>query len=156
MKHVTHTGILALLCLLIGMSVPKTAESQVSHEIRLAGNKSVPPVGTRASGKVTVTVRNDSLIVSGTFRELTGQYHSGGVFVGQEDENGNRLFLLEVNLNDEKTGGTFAAEDNRFPLRELQKEYLSAGEFYISLSSYKHRRGEIRAQIPAISFESDQ
>lgn len=156
MKRIAHTGLLAILLLLIGIGVPKTAESQVSHEIRLAGHKSVPPVGTRASGKITVTVRHDTLIVSGTFRELMGQYHSGGVFVGEEDENGNRLFQLEVNLNEEKTGGSFAAEDNRFPLRELHKTYLSAGEFYISISSYEYRRGEIRAQIPAVSFETDQ
>lgn len=151
MKHPKHILLLLLTGAITCLAAPGQSSAQQSREIQLAGHKSVPTVGTPASGKITVTVRNDSLIVSGSFKDLLGQYHSGGVFVGEEDENGNRLFLLEVSLNEQKTGGTFEAGKNRFFLREIHKQYLAEGEFYISIASYEKPRGEIRAQIPPIN-----
>lgn len=150
MRHLTYIILFLLAGAAALLAVPGQSSAQQSRVIQLAGHKSVPTVGTPASGEITVTVSNDSLIVSGSFKKLLGQYHSGGVFVGEEDENGNRLFLLEVSLNEQKTGGTFEEEKNRFFLRDIHKQYLAEGEFYISIASYEKPRGEIRAQIPAI------
>lgn len=153
-KPIQKTTLAVLVLSLVGFLLPVSAWAQQSHELRLTGDKSVPPVGTGAYGKLIVRFADDTLTVSGSFESLTGQYHSAGIFVGPEDERGNRLFLLTVDLNEEKTGGEFLAEKNKFHLNEPQKMWLAEGEFYISISSYEHVNGEIRAQLPAMGSGS--
>lgn len=143
-------AILTCSMLLAGSLSAPNAQAQQSHTIRLAGHKSVPPVGTSAGGKLTVTFHQDTLTVKGAFEDLLGQYHSAGIFVAPEGERGNRLYLLTVELNEEKTGGKFPADKNKFHLNDPQKMWLTEGEFYISIVSYEHTNGEIRAQIPAM------
>lgn len=137
---------LAFFALII---LPGIVQAQ-SAEIILAGYNHVPPVHTSATGVVTVTVEADTLIVEGHFRDLRDVYRSASIHYGPPDESGNRLFGLNVDLDEDRKGGAFAAEENRFGLRPSLREALRAGNLYISVASNRHQRGEIRGQIPAI------
>ncbi|MEX0890377.1 MAG: CHRD domain-containing protein [Balneolaceae bacterium] len=139
-------AILALISLII---LPGIVQAQ-SAEIILAGYNHVPTVRTSATGVVTVTVEADTLIVEGQFRDLRGVYRSASIHYGPPDESGNRLFGLNVDLDEDRKGGMFSAEKNRFGLRPSLREALKAGNLYISVASNRHQRGEIRGQIPAV------
>jgi len=108
----------------------------------------VPSVRTAASGTAEVYVESDTLYVSGTFSDLSGHYWAAFVHYGAEGEEGNRMFRLTAELNEEKDGGTFSFEENKFQLRELQREALREGNLYINISSDRYQEGEIRGQIP--------
>lgn len=127
---------------------PDPVHAQQSAQITLAGYKHEPTVATSASGLVTVTLKGDTLKVKGDFSDLNNWYHGAYIHVGKKGENGNQLFRLKAELNEDRTGGTFDPEANSFVLNQAQKELLAKGEFYINITSYDHKSGEIRGQIP--------
>lgn len=124
------------------------ARSQTTYEIELAGYNNVPVVRTAAMGVVEVTADGDSLFVGGTFENLRGHYWSAFIHYGKEGETGNRLYRLSADLNEEKNGGEFKKEENRFELRPAIREALRNGNLYIQISSNRNQDGEIRGQIP--------
>lgn len=142
-------SLMALLALITLISLPGIVQAQ-SAEIILAGYNHVPPVRTPATGVVIVTVEADTLIVEGHFRDLRDVYRSASIHYGPPDESGNRLFGLKVDLDEDRKGGAFTAEENRFGLRPSLRQALRSGNLYISVASSRHQRGEIRGQIPAI------
>lgn len=124
--------------------------AQRTAEVNLAGYYMVPEVRTSAIGFVEVTVEGDTLSVEGTFSDLRGTYWAGHIHFGGPRDSGNRLYRLTPVLNEEKNGGEFRKEDNRFVLRPAQVQALADGKLYIKISSNRNQRGEIRGQIPVI------
>lgn len=124
------------------------SDAQTTYPVTLSGMEQVPSVRTAASGTAEVYVESDTLYVSGTFSDLSGHYWAAFVHYGAEGEEGNRMFRLTAELNEEKDGGTFSFEENKFHLRELQREALREGNLYINISSDRYQEGEIRGQIP--------
>lgn len=123
-------------------------QAQQSRKITLAGYKHKPPVSTSGSGSVTVTLKGDTLSVQGKFKNLVDTYSGGHIMVSLRGEGGNQLYRLNANLNeDDRTGGTFEAKDNKFVLSESEKELLESGDLYINVSSYENRKGELRGNI---------
>jgi hypothetical protein len=138
-----------LVWLLAIMTVFATASmAQQSAEINLAGYKHVPPVATSGSGVIQVTLQSDTLYVEGRFQDLVSNYRSSSIHYGSEQESGNRLMGLKVQLNEDRRSGVFRKEENYFELRPSMLEALSQGHLYISIASDRQQRGEIRAQIP--------
>ncbi len=139
--------------LIIIISIPflfvSAAFSQTA-EINLAGFNQVPEVRTPATGVVEVTVEGDSLFVQGEFSDLLGTYWAAHIHYGEKGKTGNRLFRLSAQLNEERNGGVFKKEDNRFELRPVHIEAIREGNMYINISSNRNQRGEIRGQIPAL------
>lgn len=131
--------------------LPCRTAAQQTAKITLTGYKHTPPVSTPASGMVTVELRSDTLKIHGEFSNLENWYRGAYIHAGKKGERGNQLFRLKATVNEEKTGGTFKAEENSFILNEAQKKLLANGELYINISSYDNERGEIRGQIPPIS-----
>ncbi|WP_176719501.1 CHRD domain-containing protein [Rhodohalobacter halophilus] len=129
-----------------------SAAAQSSVEIVLAGHNQVPPVRSPGTGMVELTVEGDSLFVSGKFEDLREYYLGASIHFGRANETGNQIYRLTAELNEEKTGGVFKPEENRFELREAQKEALRNGRMYINIRSNRNRSGEIRGQIPPLSF----
>lgn len=124
------------------------ASAQQSRDITLAGYKMQPKVATSGSGSATVKLKGDTLTVEGEFKNLTEQFSGGYIMVDLQGHPGNQIHRLKAQLNEEKTGGTLQADENRFGLSEGQKELLQKGDLFIVISSYQHRKGELRADIP--------
>lgn len=138
---------LILLPLLLFTLNDLTAQS--TYPVLLSGTEHVPPVRTPATGEFEVYIESDTLYVRGEFSDLRGHYWSAFIHYGEEGDEGNRLFRLSPDeLNEEQNAGTFIFEDNKFPLRELQREALREGNMYINISSNRNQEGEIRGQIP--------
>lgn len=140
-----------LMVFLMGiLAVPAAAQTTV--EIVLAGHNQVPQVRSPGTGMVEVTVDGDSLFVSGSFEDLREYYLGAGIHFGRDNETGNLIYRLSAELNEEKTGGVFKAEENGFELRDAQKEALRNGRMYINIRSNRNRSGEIRGQIPPLNI----
>ncbi len=140
-----------LLVLFIGM-ITASAMAQSTVEVMLAGHNQIPSVRTPGSGMIEITVEGDSLFVSGSFQDLREYYLGAGIHFGRTNETGNEIYRLSAELNEGKTGGVFKEEENRFELREAQKEALRNGRMYINIRSNRNRSGEIRGQIPPLNF----
>lgn len=148
MKFIIPAG---LLIAVLFWGIPILSPAQSSGMALLAGYKLDPPVHTPATGSVTVTLKNDSLMVNGSFSDLTSPYFSAGIYFEKGKKYRNRIFSLQAQLNDEKTSGTFKESQNRFILSASLKSLLKNGALYIRISSTNHQQGEIRGQIPALS-----
>ncbi len=122
--------------------------AQTTSNIVLSGQDNVPRIQTPALGNVDVTVHGDSLFVSGTFENLRGSYWAAFVQYGPPGESGNRIFRLTVDLNEDRNGGEFDEEKNRFEMRPAIREALKNGNLYVQISTNSHQNGEIRGQIP--------
>jgi len=131
------------------MLVPYLSAQQRSF-VELAGYHKVPSVPTPAMGSAEVILDNDSLYVSGDFSDLRAPYHSAFIHYGKPGETGNRIFRLDVNLDEDQQSGSFLKSDNRFKLTDALKRHLKNGHLYINISSHRYQTGEIRGQIPAM------
>ena len=137
--------------LVAGLLVMATnAFAQQSRTITLAGYNSVPKVTTPASATLTITLENDSLMVEGSFSDLKNYYYGAAVFYGKKGESGNQMFRLDADVAENRTSGSFDPLKNVFKLTEAQLAELSNGNLYVSIYSYDHKHGEIRAQIPPL------
>ena len=123
------------------------AKAQQSQDIMVAGYKHNPPVGTPGSGMITVTLKDDTLKVSGDFEELTSNFYGAYIMVSLKGHSGNQLYTLNAELNNAKTGGVLKAENNSFKLSEAELKLLNNGELFINISSYDHKTGELRGDI---------
>jgi hypothetical protein len=124
--------------------------AQSTYEFDLAGYHMVPAVHTTASGMIEVTIKADSLFVSGHFEELRGLYWSAYIHHGLHNETGNRLIRLTADVSDDHHSGTFSADNNAFRLSEAVRKALSEGKLYLVVSSDRYKQGEIRGQLPMI------
>lgn len=131
---------------------PQPAYSQQSRQVIIAGYNHEPPVRTSGSGVVTVSFKNDTLRVNGDFSDLTSAYRGAYIMVGKKGMPGNMLFRLNVEPNDDRTGGVLKARDNAFFLNDVQKPLLKNGELYINVTSTNHSTGELRGQIPPMNL----
>lgn len=141
-------SIITLLAAFALLASTPFAQAQQSREIMLAGYKMDPPVGTSGSGLVTVTLHKDTLTVKGDFSDLMSPFYGAYIMGDIRGRPGNVIYSLNADLNEEKTGGVFKAEQNSFELSPGQKSMLKEGNLYITVASQDHQRGEIRAKIP--------
>lgn len=153
MKHLAKSVKNVLSCMLLVLFAATTTHAQENYTLILAGYKAEPPVETAASGTMEVTLKQDTLVVSGSFENLSDYYYGSAIYYGEKDEQGNQIIRLNVQLNENKKSGVFRSEDNRFKLREGMLEGLSNGNLYIAISSFEHQRGELRAQLPPIQAQ---
>lgn len=139
-----------ILLFMLLMFQSNSAHAQKAHTLILAGYKSVPKVKTSATGSVDVTLKGDSLSIQGSFSSLSDYYFGSAIFYGEKDEEGNQILSLNADIADNRTNGTFEASKNTFKLTEGQLNALSEGNLYISVMSFEHQRGELRAQLPPL------
>lgn len=130
-----------------GLSDVNTVQAQQSKKIILAGYHHKPPVPTTGSGLATVQLYGDTLSVRGKFKDLTGNFSGAYLMVSIRGQGGNQLYRLKADLNNEKTGGTFIREENRFILSPSEKALLKKGDLYINVSSFENQKGELRGNI---------
>jgi len=143
----------ACFTILIFIMIFSTSIAQKTSYVTLAGYHQVPAVRTPASGFVEVTLKDDSLFVSGEFSDLRALYHSAFIHYGKPNETGNRIFRLDPELNEDHQSGSFFQDTNRFKLTGVLKRHLENGHLYINISSHRYQTGEIRGQIPPMKKE---
>lgn len=137
------------------ISSPTHAQSKQSTGIvMLTGYKVIPKVPTPASGTVIVTLKNDTLFFDGSFENLSNRYTKTFIHYGKKSENGNKLFELSPELNENKTAGSFNPDKNFVVPNQIQLEALGNGLLYIAIYSSDYNRGEIRGQIPKLNAQN--
>ncbi|MGM0506101.1 MAG: CHRD domain-containing protein [Bacteroidota bacterium] len=148
MRRIGWTGILWLL--------PIAGWAQSTTTVQMAGYHHVPAVETPASGVLEVTLKADTLIVEGEFRDLTSVYRSSALYFGEPGKRGNRLMGLKAELNEDRTGGEFSAEENRLVLRPSLLQALERGHLFVNVGSDRRPHKKIRGQIPPMVSSPDQ
>ncbi len=146
---IRRTISLAAVLLIAGLCCAPS-HAQKSHTIILAGYNSVPKVQTPATGTLTVTLNGNKLTIEGSFSGLKNYYYGSAIFYGEKREEGNQIIQLHPSIAENNTSGTFKASENTFELTEGQLDALANGNLYVSILSFDHQRGELRAQLPAL------
>ncbi len=118
----------------------------------LFGSNEVPSVYSDGHGAVMVELRGDTLVVSGSFAELEGDFagHIAGgahLHVGLAGSNGGVLLPLKAVLDANSRGGFFAAAENTYVLTADQKAALLRSEVYVNIHTEAHPGGELRGQV---------
>lgn len=139
--------LIPLLIAAFALFILPDVQAQQSQQIILAGYNHQPPVSTPGSGMATVSLKNDTLKVDGDFENLSAPFSGAYIMVKLRGQPGNQLYRLKAELNEERTGGTFNANNNSFALTPAEKALLQKGELYINIASAENRKGELRGDI---------
>lgn len=150
MRYSIKYALRSLAGMFIILMIPDLVQAQVSAEFDLAGYHMTNPVGTAAVGMAEATVKGDSLMISGHFEDLRGNYWSAYIHYGAAGETGNRLLRLHAELGEEHTSGRFDPQENAFKMSEAVRQALAEGKLYLLVSSVRYRQGEIRGQLPVL------
>lgn len=127
-------------------------EAQAYFTGVLGGIFEVPPVATSAVGAVKAELRGNQLTVSGAFSGLESMVNlniAGGahLHLGLAGSNGPVEFPLNIDLDGDQMGGSFAAADNTFMLSEAQVEAVLRRGYYVNIHSLENSSGELRGQL---------
>ncbi len=118
----------------------------------LAGANEVPAVHSEAFGGLKFELTGNSLVVSGSFNNLSSEFDrnvAGGAHVhnGMNGMNGGISFHLNASTNEDDKSGFFPANENVFVLEDEQLADLRNGGLYVNIHTTSHQSGEIRGQI---------
>jgi hypothetical protein len=141
--------LMLLMCFTILGSISLLYGQQV-FEARLSGNQEVLPAISTGQGEITATLNGTSLVVTGSFSDLSSDYNSGiGSHIHQAyaGRNGAVVVPLTPTLDADNRGGTYDAAANTFPLSQAQIDALLRREMYVNIHSVAYPGGEIRGQL---------
>ncbi|MFB3131045.1 MAG: CHRD domain-containing protein, partial [Rhodothermales bacterium] len=116
----------------------------------LSGAGVVPPVETRATGRVDASLDGNRLTFSGAFSRLKAAVvGEAGVLVqrGLAGQNGDLLFPLNVDLGLDMRSGTLSSQSNTFTLSNEEVNALFTRQMYINVITEALPGGEIRGQL---------
>ncbi len=141
---------LPLLALLV-LAAPASAQSYVAS---LAGaNERPAPNASTATGTVSATLTGSTLVVTGTFSGLTGNYAASHIHTGTAAESGPVIIPLAPTVDAGSRGGSFPAASNTFTLTAAQVTALQANGLYVNVHSSTFGGGEVRGQLsPGITI----
>lgn len=151
----------ALAALLVAALLPLHTFAQTTYETSLSGTVEVDPVVTTGDGSVTAVLGTDNtLVVSGTFGNLTSDYNAdvgSHLHIAPVGGNGGVVIPLAPTLETDQRGGSFAEADNTFDLTSFDfpsgidlatfTNALAAGEIYVNIHTVDYPAGEIRGQL---------
>jgi hypothetical protein len=149
MKIGTGISLMAVLLIVIFSS---QAVAQTEYIAHLRGGNEVHLPNTTATGTVEAVLDGDTLVVSGTFSNLTSPVDTsiaGGahIHLGYAGQNGGIEFVLTAALDTDFLGGSFPAESNTFVLTSDEIETLNERRYYVNIHTENYPAGELRGQI---------
>jgi len=132
-----------------GQLVP--AEATI-YTANLFGSNASIPVMSEANGSVILEVVGDSMVVSGSFSNLSSPLAiatRGGIHIhaGKAGTNGGIVQDLNVELSDDNLSAVIPAAANTFAITEEMKMDLQADGWYVNVHSLNFGGGEIRGQL---------
>ncbi len=127
-------------------------ESDTYLSANLFGSNEAPSVYSDGYGAVVFELRGDTLVASGSFTGLTGNFAAhiaGGVHLhmGLAGSNGGVMALLKATLDTDMRSGRFLAAENTLVLTADQKAALMAGAVYVNIHTEAYASGELRGQV---------
>lgn len=118
-----------------------------NYAASLSGLQENPPVVSDGSGSITAVLTDTTLVVTGSFSGLTGNYTMSHIHMGANGANGGVVFTLTPQVGGDSKSGSYLAESNTFGLTESQIAALSSGSWYVNVHSETSPGGEIRGQL---------
>lgn len=118
----------------------------------LSGHNEALPIATTARGRLSASLMDNTLVVSGSFENLSSPLATdimGGahLHVGYAGQNGPIAFPLTAELSDGQRSGTFDAAENTFVLTDEEVLLLRGRQMYVNIHSANFRSGELRGQL---------
>lgn len=132
-----------------GQIVP---EADAHFRANFSGAFEFPVAKTMASGGAVLQLKGDSLIISGSFNNLTDEFDvavAGGshLHIGPAGRTGGIAIELVPTLESDNLSGVYHASENRFELTSEQKTALLNRDFYFNLHTKAFGAGELRGQV---------
>ncbi|GEM_PF-344560 len=118
----------------------------------LFGSNEMPAVFSNGSGALALELRNDTLVVSGSFDNLDGEFDAaiaGGahLHLGLAGQNGGIALGLHPTVDADLYGGIFAPAENTFVLTAAQITALQSQQLYANIHTSAYASGELRGQV---------
>jgi len=119
----------------------------------LSGSAEIPSANTNAGGAVVVELTTyDSLVVTGTFAELQGDFDAsvaGGshLHAGHSGTNGMVDIVINAEVEANLKAGAYLAKDNKFAVDASQIETLLNRGYYVNIHTTTFGAGELRGQV---------
>ena len=128
------------------------AQAAPKFAINLTGSEEVPPVQTKATGVIEISLMPNSVGYSINATNIDG-VTGGHVHLGKKGENGPivaTLFKYDSPMNKVSENGTITADKLEGPMAGKQlSDYIAAGangSLYINIHTERNPNGEIRGQ----------
>lgn len=134
------------LCLMI-LGIAPLSQAQTTFKASLSGSNEIPSITSTASGDVTATLTGTSLVITGSFSGLTGDYAASHVHTAMAGTSGGVAITLAPTVDGDNRGGTFEGANNTFALTAEQVATLETQGMYINIHSATFGGGELRGQI---------
>ena len=132
-----------------GQLVP---ESEVYYHSNLVSSNEIPPINTQAHGSLFLELKGDSLIITGSAKDITSGYTNSHLHTGYAGQSGGVAIALKPTfLDSAKTAVSYLAADNTFKLGPSQLTSLKAHQLYGNIHSIAYPAGEIRGQVAPVA-----
>ncbi len=132
-----------------GQLLPDTDDQ---YNVNFFGCNELPTIVSNGQGALVLEVHEDTLVVSGSFSGLTGDFAAnvaGGAHLhnGIAGQNGGIAIGLNATVNPDLKSGIFEAANNKFTLTSAQRDALEARLLYANIHSTTTPGGELRGQV---------
>lgn len=146
-----HPLIMPTISLLLLVLTSLTLNAQ-QYTALLSGRQEALPIVSQANGRVDATLENNTLIITGSFSGLAGDFDAniaGGshVHLAYAGHNGGISLRLNATLSDDLRSGEYTAENNTFNLSDAQIEALQKRQLYVNIHTTSFASGELRGQL---------
>jgi hypothetical protein len=126
------------------------------YYINMFGSNEVPVAMTQAHGALALEVHGDSLVITGAFADLEGDFDAGvaggaHLHSAMAGANGSVDVFLTATLGENLRDGIFTAADNKIRITSDQKARLAARGYYANIHTTKFGGGELRGQVTAMA-----
>lgn len=126
--------------------------SEAYFHASLSGLNAVPPRNSAAFGGVKLELKEDTLVLTGSFDDLNSTVdttirNGAHLHTGSAGTNGGIDLELMPTLDGDGMGGEFTATQNTFVLSSGQIDDLRAGNYYVNIHTSNVPAGAVRGQV---------